>query len=252
MNIIKQFDNAVAEKSINKLFLVATKIARKHAYQYSLSITYDWELAADDVVLNLIDFIQKENWKHPSNYYYGFIKKQVYWKYIAVLKNEPVVSLEAQFTNSENKEFFDQVEVRPVIPEPTYEEEIEQKAVQEIIRLADEFKSRKEIMETLGIDKHVFIKLVNKWKIQFDMHNTEQLIENLKIRNIYLENNGDLKAVRKVIGIRKPAHAITSAVRKAEEAIKLLHKKPEIFMNRFVLPPNRSSVWDKSYYSIEL
>lgn len=246
---LNKFNQAIDDKSETDFFKFATKICRKYAYYYShlnKNITEDWELTADEAVLKILELVKNDNWNHTPNYYYGCLKNEVKWLHLKYLKKHGhEYSLEQITTDANGKNFADSIDLVPVKEERTYQQEIELKAVRKIIELADEFKPRKIAEAESGIDHKTFLRLVRVWNIQFDNGSTRLFLECMKVYNVYKELDYDLGLTRQYFkGTQLPC-GVKTCISLAENYLRLFKENRQVFMNRFVYPPNKTHWYEK-------
>lgn len=128
----------------------------------------------------------------------------------------------------------------PVREERTYQQEIELKAVHKIMELADDFKSKKICEIESSIDHKTFLRLIRVWNIQFDNGATRRFLECMKVYNVYKTLDYDLSLTRAYFqGMQLPFRAKT-CISLAEAYLKLFKENRQVFMNKFVYPPNMS------------
>lgn len=241
---LKKFDQAIENKSETEFFMFATKICRKYAYYYShlnKNITEDWELTADESVLKVLELVKNDNWSHTPNYYFGCLKNEVKWRHLNYLKEHcQEYSLEQFTTDSNGKDISGSTDLVPVREERTYQQEIELKAVHKIMELADDFKSKKICEIESGIDHKTFLRLIRVWNIQFDNGNTRKFLEFMKVWNVYKSLDCDLGLTRSYFKGAQLPYSVKTCISLAEEYLKLFKENRQVFMNRFVYPPNMS------------
>ncbi len=241
---LKKFDQAIENKSEIDFFKLATKICRKYAYYYShlnKNITEDWELTADESVLKVLELVKNDNWFHTPNYYFGCLKNEVKWNHLRYLKEHGhEFSLEQITTDSDGNNFAGSIELVPVKEERTYQQEIELKAVRKILELADDFKPRKVCEIESGIEHKTFLRLIRVWNIQFDNGDTRRFIEYMKVYNVYKILDYDLSLTRAYFQGTQLPFRVKTCISLAEHYLKLFKENRQVFMNRFVYPPNMS------------
>ena len=246
---LRKFDQAIENKSEIDFFKLSTKICRKYAYYYShlkKNITEDWELTADESVLKVLALVKNDNWSHTPNYYFGCLKKEVKWQHLRYLKEHGYeFSLEQVTTDANGECFADSIALVPVKEERTYNQEIELKAVRKILELADDFKPRKVCEIESGLDHKTFLRLVRVWNIQFDNENTKRFLEYMKVYNAYKSLGYDLSLTRAHLKGQELPHSVKTCISLAEHYLKLFKENKQVFMNRFVYPPNMSAKWEK-------
>ena len=241
---LKKFNQAIENKSEIEFFKFATKICRKYAYYYShlnKNITEDWELTADESVLKVLELVKNDNWSHTPNYYFGCLKNEVKWNHLRYLKEHGhEFSLEQITTDSNGNNFAGSIDLAPVREERTYQQEIELKAVRKILELADDFKPRKVCEIESGIEHKTFLRLIRVWNIQFDNGDTRRFLEFMKVWNVYKSLDCDLGLTRSYFKGAQLPYSVKTCISLAEEYLKLFKENRQVFMNRFVYPPNMS------------
>ena len=246
---LKKFNQAIENKSETEFFKLATKICRKYAHYYSQlnkNITEDWEFIADESVLKILKLIKNDNWVHTPNYYFRCLKNEVKWQHLRYLKEHgQEYSLEQITTDSDGNSFADSIQLVPVKEERTYQQEIELKAVRKIIEIADDFKPRKVCEIESGIEHKTFLRLVRIWNIQFDNGATSHFLEWMKVYNVYKTLNYDLILTRAYFRGTQLPFSVKTCISLAEHYLKLFREHRQVFMNKFVYPPNMSSRCEK-------
>ncbi|MBR5965358.1 MAG: hypothetical protein IK015_04520 [Treponema sp.] len=242
----QEFDSAIANKSEAAFFVEATKISRKYAQYYGRKMTMDWELIADEAVLQTLDLCKKSKWAKPPEFYFTCLKNKCKWlclSYMSQHKNE--VSLEQTMTNSDGECFSDNINLKPLRRERTYNEEIELKAVDKIMELADNWEPREEIEKKLGIEHKLFSRLTSKYRIQFYNGALRHFLDCMRVYNFFKSAGESISLTRQNFKGQKLPYSIKSCISMAERYINLFQRKKDVFMKRFVLPPNHSSVFEK-------
>ena len=246
---LKKFNQAIENKSETEFFKLATKICRKYAYYYShlnKNITEDWELTADESVLKVLELVKNDNWLHTPNYYFGCLKNEVKWQHLRYLKEHgQEYSLEQVTTDANGECFAGSIELVPVKEERTYQQEIELKAVRKILELADDFKPRKVCEIESGIEHKTFLRLIRVWNIQFDNGATRRFLEYMKVYNVYKSLDYDLSLTRAHFKGQELPCRVKTCISLAENYLKLFKENRQVFMNRFVYPPNKTSRCEK-------
>lgn len=236
------FENAITNKNEMDFFKLATKICRKYACYYSrlnTNVTEDWELTADEAVLNVLELVKNDGWNHTPNYYFGCLKNAVKWQHLRYLKEHGhEFSLEQVTTDSDGNNFADSMDLVPVREERTYQQEVELKAVRKILELADDFKPRKVCEIESGIDHKIFLRLIRVWNIQFDTGKTRTFLDCMKVYNVYKSLDYDLALTRQYFKGSQLPFRVKTCISLAEEWLKLFKENRKVFMNRFVYPPN--------------
>ena len=240
-----KFDQSIENKSEINFFKLSTKICRKYAYYYShlnKNITEDWELIADESVLKILELVKNDYWSHTSNYYFSCLKKEVKWQHLRYLKEHGYeFSLEQVTTDANGECFADSIALVPVKEERTYQQEIELKAVRKILELADDFKPRKVCEIESGIEHKTFLRLVRVWNIQFENGATRRFLEWMKVYNVYKTLDYDLSLTRAYFQGTQLPFSVKTCISLAEHYLKLFKENKQVFMNRFVYPPNMSA-----------
>lgn len=250
-NIFEAFNKAILSKSETELFLIGQKIARIYSSRYHnhFNIPCDWELIADEVILKTIEIAQKTDWEKDTRYYWGCIKTGTKYKYLALQKEAgKTVSLEAISTDINGESFIDHLELKPVWAERSTAEENALEYARTIMELADQFKSKKEVEKELGIDHKAFLFLCRKYSIQFSDDSLRRFLDAMRIYNIYLSTERNLYTTKLIVkqrGITANNRGVLGNIKIAETYLEIWEKNKNAFMNRLILPPNRSSVWDK-------
>ena len=248
---MEAFNKAILSKSETELFLIGQKIARIYSrgYRTHFNIPCDWELIADDVILKTIEIAQKTDWEKTSRYYWGCIKTGTKYKYLALQKEAgKTVSLEAISTNINGESFIDHLELKPVCAERSAAEENALEYARKIIELADEFKTKEEVEKEIGIDHKAFLFLCRKYSIQFSDDSLRRFLDAMKIYNIYLSTERNLYTTKLIVkqrGITANNMGVVRNIRLAETYLEIWKRNKKAFMNRLILPPNRSSRLDK-------
>lgn len=249
--LIPSFDDAILNKNETNLFLIGQKIARIYSFNFfkKFNFTCDWELIADEVTINMLQVVKKTNWQKESNYYFGCIKTGIKFKYMHLLKDSKTVSLEAFSTNEYGEIFIDHLNLKPAYnTERSAAEETALEYVRKIIELADQFKTKKQVEEELGIDHKIFLFLCRKYEIQFCNGSLRFFLDAMKIYNIYLETGKDLYATKLIVkqqGITANNHGVKSNISWAEYYLDMWKNNKQVFINKLILPPNRTSVFEK-------
>lgn len=193
-----------------------------------------------------MELVKNDNWSHTPNYYFGCLKNEVKWRHLNYLKGHcQEYSLEQFTTDSNGKDISGSTDLVPVREERTYQQEIELKAVHKIMELADDFKSKKICEIESGIDHKTFLRLSRVWNIQFDNGATRCFLECMKVYNVYKTLDYDLSLTRAYFqGTQLPFRAKT-CISLAEHYLKLFKENRQVFMNRFVYPPNKTHWYEK-------
>lgn len=247
---IQSFDNAILKKNETEFFLIGQKIARIYSYKYfrHFNITCDWELIADEIILSTIEILKKTQWKKDVKYYFGCIKTGTKFRYLNLCKEVKTISLDAFSTNIYGESYIDYLELKPVYAERSAAEETALEYVRKIIDLADTFKTKEEVEKEIGIDHKTFCFLVKKYDIQFAKNQLRLFLDAMKIYNIYLECDKNLIATKLVVeqrGITANNCGVRANVKWAEYFLDIWKNKKQTFINKLILPPNRTSVFDK-------
>lgn len=249
--LLLSFDRAINDRDETNLFLIGQKIARIYSFRYfkSFNITCDWELIADEKVLSLLEIVKKTEWKKDVEYYWGCIKTGIKFKYLSLHKEaRKTVSLDAFSTNDFGESFIEKLNLKPVYAERSAAEETALEYARKIIELADQFKTKKQVEEELGIDHKTFLFLCRKYDIQFSNNQLRFFLDAMKIYNIYLETEKNMSATKQIVkqrGITANNAGVLYNIRWAEFYLDLWKNKKKAFMNKLILPPNQSSIWDK-------
>ena len=249
--IIQAFDNAILNKNETEFFLIGQKIARIYSYRYfkRFNITCDWELIADEIILSTIEIVKKTQWEKDVNYYWGCIKTGTKFRYLTLRKeSNKTISLEAFSTDIHGKSFIDRLELKPVYAERSAAEETALEYARKIMELADQFKSKEEVENEIGIDHKAFLFLCRKYSIQFSNDSLRRFLDAMKIYNIYLATERNLHETKLIVKqrrIKANNRGVLGNIRLAEIYLDIWKDKKNAFINRFILPPNQSSPWDK-------
>ncbi len=247
--LLHQFDSAIETKSETGFFKAATTICRKYAHYYAIRnshVTEDWELIADEAVMDVLELVRKTKWTHSANYYFACLRNKCKWLHLAnIAENKNVFSLEQITTSSDGENFLERCDFTALKDERTYNQEIELKAVHRIMQLADAFKDKKTVEAESGIDHKTFLRLVRKYQIQFYNGNTGDFLAHMKVYNIYLLCDKDMSLTRQYLKNTR-LNRVKHHIRMAEHYIDMFKTERQRFINRFVLPPNQSSWWDKT------
>lgn len=250
--LIPLFDKAIKNKDELKLYEIGFKIACKLAYRYSYTHPrFDFKNVAAETALKLLEVIKKTNWEKETKYYYGVIRKEVYYQFCNYYKNKEL-SYENMVTDEFGKSIEDKIEIERIESARDTREQVESDFINEVIELADEFKTKDEVFEIMvkkypKLERAYYLRLVRQYGVQFDTGRTRDFINATKVYNIYKILDEDRNKTRQYLKENNIIIDMTvkTAVSLAKDWLNLFHKDKEKFMKVFVFPPNRSSEWDK-------
>lgn len=246
------FDEIVKNKDELKLYEVGFKIARLYAYRYaSTNPGFDYEDVAQETILQLLKVVKKTDWNKPSEYYWGVIRKEIYYHFCKFYKDK-TLSLDSCTTDTDGDNYEDKFELKEIEWNRETREQIESDFINECIELADEFKTKDEVFEIMKkkypeLERAYYLRLIRQYDVQFDMGRTRNFIEYTKVYNIYKILDEDRNKTRNFLkenNINIDV-SVKVAVSLAEEWLELFKTNKKKFMNIFVNPPNMSGVWDK-------
>lgn len=251
------FDNAIKNKNEVELYQIGFKVAFIYCkiLQRKGKVTVDCEDWATDLILRCMEVSKETDYQKPSEYYWGILRTGAKFKYLQFLKNENVLSLDYLSTNEYGENILDRFDVQNAISERTSVEKLRTNLVNEIIEIADTFKTRNEVWEIIKLkypemEKPYFLRLCREYRIQFDTKYAQLFLSSMRVYNIYKMLNEDVKATRKYILENKIEHSgnVQMNVNLAKGWLDLFHNNKNQFMARFVLPPNTTSCnakwWD--------
>lgn len=246
-DLIPLFDEALLNKNETQLFLIGQKIARKYSYHYfrNYNITCDYELIADDVTINMLKVVKETNWKKEFQYYFGCIKQGTRFRYLNLLKETNTISLDAFTTNEYGENYMDHLQLQPITSERSSEEELILDYVHQAIELADQFLDKKTVEKQLGIDHKLFLFICKKYGIQFYTDKLKLFLYSMRFYNIYCETGHDLQATRRIAKEKNLTGNVKGNIKTAETFLDMWRNKKNVFMNRLIYPPNRTSYWSK-------
>lgn len=251
------FDNAIKNKNEVELYQIGFKVAFIYckALEQKKHLGFDYEGWASELVLRCMEVAKETDYQKESRYYWGILKTGARYKYLQFLKNDNVLSLDDLSTNEYGENILDRFDVQNAISERTSVEKLRTDLVNEIIEIADTFKTRNEVWEIIKLkypemEKPYFLKLCREFEIQFYGNDTRVFLDYMKVYNIYKMLNEDVKATRKYILENKIEHSgnIQENVNIAKDFLDLFHNNKERFMARVVLPPNATSRCTKWWY----
>lgn len=246
------FNKAIEDKNEIELYKIGFKIACKLAYKYSYTHSgFDFKNVAAETALILLEVVKKTKWEKESKYYYGVIRKEIYYQFCDYYKNKEY-SYEKMTIDEYGKSIEDKIKIERFESARDTREQIESDFINEVMRWADEFKTKDEVFEIMKekypkLERAYYLRLVRSYGVQFDTGRTRDFINATKVYNIYKILDEDRNKTREYLKENNIIIDMTvkTAVSLAEDWLNLFHKDKEKFLNMFAFPPNRSSVWDK-------